>query len=148
MPATPAYGNYDRQMADTQSKYTSDSTANAYGRFVSQQRGNRNLGDSYRNYRRQTPGMRAGLAQRGVAGPGVGGGVMNQAMDRYVGDFARDYGRQQQDLTAQLQNYDVNQSNLDQWRDTSMAGIQADKQRAIAADAQQLEAIRAIVGNL
>lgn len=144
----PSYGGYNRQKADTQYKYSKDSTTNAYGRFISQQRGNRQLGDAYRGYSRQMPKQQAGLAQRGVAGPGVGGGVMNQAMDRYVGDFARNYGRQQQDNTMELQQYDMNQANLDQWRNQSLAGIEADKQRSIAMDAQQLEYLRNLVGGL
>jgi hypothetical protein len=142
----PDYGGYDRQKADTQYKYSSDSTTNAYGRFLSQQRGERNLGDKYRAYGRNMPKQQAGLAQRGIAGPGVGGGAMQQSMGRFVGDFARDYGRTQQDNTEQLQNFDMNQANLDQWRESSMAGIEADKQRAIALDAQQLEYLRQLVG--
>ena len=144
----PNYGGYDRQKADTQYKYSQDSTTNAYGRFLGQQRGNRGLSDSYRNYQRQTPKFRAGLAQRGVAGPGVGGGVQRQAMDRYVGDFARDYGRQQQDYTQEMQQFDLSQANLDSWRDQSMAAIEAEKQREIAQSAQQLEYLRQIVGGL
>ena len=144
----PNYGGYDRQKADTQYKYSQDSTTNAYGRFLGQQRGNRGLSDSYRNYQRQTPKFRAGLAQRGVAGPGVGGGVQRQAMDRYVGDFARDYGRQQQDYTQEMQQFDLSQANLDNWRDQSMAAIEAEKQREIAQSAQQLEYLRQIVGGL
>ncbi len=144
----PDYGGYDRQKADTQYKYSTDSTNNAYGRFLGQQRGNRGLSDSYRGYQRGTPKFQSGMAQRGVAGPGVGGGVQNQATDRYVGDFARSYGRQQQDLTQQMQQFDMTQANLDAWRDQSMAGIEADKQRAIANDAQQLELLRQMIGGL
>ena len=144
----PDYGGYDRQKADTQYKYSQDSTTNAYGRFLSQQRGNRGLSDSYRGYQRQTPKFRSGMAQRGIAGPGVGGGVQRQAMDRYVGDFARDYGRQQQDLTQNMQQYDLSQANLDNWRNQSMAAIEADKQREIAQSAEQLEYLRQIVGGL
>jgi len=144
----PDYGGYDRQKADTQYKYSQDSVSNAYGRFLGQQRGNRNLSDSYRNYQRGTPKFRSGLAQRGVAGPGVGGGLQQQAMDRYVGDFARDYGRQQQDLTQQNQQFDLSQANLDNWRSQSMAAIEADKQRSIANDAAQMEYLRQLVGGL
>jgi hypothetical protein len=144
----PDYGGYARQSADVQSQYNSQSSANAYGRFVGQQRGNRSLGDTYRNYKRQTPKFQSGLAQRGVAGPGIGGGVMNQAMGRYVGDFARQYGRQQQDFTAEMQQYDINQANLNDWRERSLAGIKADTARAIARDAEQLDLLQQIYGGL
>lgn len=145
----PSYGGYDRQKADTQYKYSQDSTTNAYGRFISQQRGQRQLGDMYRNYQRQTPQFRAGMANRGLGAGGMtSGGAMRQAMGRYVGDFARDYGRAGQDLTQSLQQYDLSQANLDAWRDQSLAAIEAQKQRDIANEAAQLEYLKQIVGGL
>lgn len=148
MYQAPAYGDYERQKADTQYKYSNDSIANAYGRFISQQRGERNLGDLYRGYQREFPGYTSSFGRRGLAGGGVQSGVMRNSMNNYIGDFARNYGRTQQDLTQQLQGYDLNQSNLDAWREQALAGIEADKQRAIANDAGALEYLRAIVGGL
>ena len=144
----PAYGDYTRQKADTQYKYGQDSISNAYGRFISQQRGERGLGDSYRGYQRQFPQQTAQFGRRGLSGSGVNSGVMQNSMNNFVGDFARDYGRQQQDLTMGLQGFDLSQSNLDAWRDQQMAAIEAQKQRAIADDASQLTYIRQMVGGL
>ena len=148
MYQAPAYGDYERQKADTQYKYSNDAVTNAYGRFISQQRGERGLGDSFRGYQRQFPRQTASFGQRGLSGSGVNSGVMRSSMNNFIGDFARNYGRQQQDLTQELQGYDMNQSNLDAWREQAMAGIEADKQRAIANDAGALEYLRAIVGGL
>ena len=148
MYTPPAYGDYERQKADTQYKYSNDAVTNAYGRFISQQRGERGLGDSFRGYQRSFPGQTSSFGRRGLSGSGVQSGVMANSMNNFIGDFARNYGRQQQDLTQQLQGYDLNQSNMDAWREQALAGIEADKQRAIANDAGALEYLRAIVGGL
>lgn len=148
MYTPPAYGDYERQKADAQYKYSKDAVANAYGRFISQQRGERGLGDMYRGYQRSFPQQTSGFGRRGLSGSGVDSGVMRNSMNNYIGDFARNYGRQQQDLTQQLQQFDLNQSNMDAWREQALAGIEAEKQRAIANDAGALEYLRAIVGGL
>lgn len=144
----PDYGGYERQKADVNYKYSNDSITNAYSRFISQQRGERGLGDNYRNFQRSFPRYTAQFGRRGLAGPGVESGVMRNSMNNYLGDFARDQGRMQQDLTQGLQSFDLNQVNLDAWRQQSLQGIEADKQRAIANDAAQLDYLRQIVGGL
>jgi hypothetical protein len=144
----PAYGNYERQKADVNYKYGTEATSNAYGRFISQQRGQRGLGDSYRGYQRQFPQQTAQFGRRGLSGSGVSSGVMRNSMNNFVGDFARNYGRQQQDLTQNLQQFDLGQVNLDAWRQQQMQAIEAQKQRDIANDASQLEYLRSIVGGL
>ena len=144
----PDYGGYERQKADVNYKYGRDATTNAYGRFISQQRGERGLGDSYRGYQRQFPRQTAQFGQRGLSGSGVSSGVMQNSMNNFIGDFARDYGRQQQDLTQNLQQFDLGQVDLNAWRQQQMQAIEADKQRAIANDAAQLEYLRSIVGGL
>lgn len=145
---TPNYGGYARQKADTQYKYSQEAATNAYGRFLSQQRGTRNLGDMSRNYQRQFPKQTAGYARRGIAGPGVKSGLMQQSMNNYVGDYNRQYGRAQQDLSSELQGFDLSQANLDSWRQRSLADIEAEKQRAIANDAAQIDYLRQTLGGL
>jgi hypothetical protein len=145
---TPAYGNYERQRADVNYKYGTESTTNAYGRFISQQRGERGLNDSYRGYQRQFPQQTSQFGRRGLSGNGVSSGVMQNSMNNFVGDFGRNFGRQQQDLTQELQQYDFGQVNLDAWRQQQMQGIEAQKQRDIANDAAQLDYLRQIVGGL
>lgn len=145
----PNYGGYARSKADTQYKYSNDSINNAYGRFISQQRGERNLGDMYRGYERATPSFKSGLASRGLGAGGMtSGGAQRQAMDRFVGDFSRDYGRAQQDLTQTLQQFDLNQANLDSWREQQIAAIEAQKQTDIAKEAAQLQWLKQMVGGL
>lgn len=144
----PSYGNYERQKADTQYRYSTDAANNAYGRFLSQQRGQRNLGDMSRNYKRSFPGYTSQWGRRGLSGGGTSSGVMTNSMNNYIGDYNRQYARAQQDLAGELQQYDLNQANLDDWRQRQLAAIEQDKQQAIANDAAQLEYLRQLVGGL
>lgn len=148
MQTTPNYGGYERQKGSVDQQHGSQSATNAYGRFISQQRGSRQLGDMKRGFQRQTPIFKSQFGQRGLAGPNASSGVMRQSMQNYLGDYGRDFGRAQQDVTQQLQGYDMNQDNLNSWRQQQMADIEAQKATAIAQDAAQLEWLRSMVGGL
>ena len=141
-------GAYERQKRDIEYDYGQQATTNAYGRFLSQQRGERSLGDTSRMFGRAYPSYKAQFGQRGLGGPGIRSGVQQQAMSNYAGDYLRDYGRQQQDLTQQLQQFDLNQQNLDAFKQQSLADLEAQKAEQIANDANALEYLRQLVGGL
>ena len=144
----PDYGGYARQRRDVDSQYGQQATTNAYGRFLGQQRGQRNLGDMQQSFGRQYTPYKARFAQRGLAGPGVNSGSMQESMNRFVGDYARDYGRTQQDLTQQGQQYDLQQAQLDQWRQEALRGIEESKANEIAWAAQNVQQLRDMLGGL
>lgn len=141
-------GSYERQKRDVEYDYGTQSATNAYGRFLSQQRGERGLGDMSRQFGNSYAPYKAQFGQRGLAGNGIQSGVQQQAMSNYVGDYARNYGYAQQDMTQQLQQYDQNQNNFDAFRQQSLADIEAQKAQSIANDAQALEYLRQLVGGL
>lgn len=141
-------GGYERQKRNVEYDYGTQAATNAYGRFLSQQRGERSLGDLSRTYGRSYAPYKAQFGQRGLAGPGIQSGVQQQSMSNYVGDYLRNYGNQQQDITQQLQGFDLNQQNLDAFRQQSLADIEAQKAQSIANDAQALEYLRQLVGGL
>jgi len=147
MPIADVAG-YNTQQADTQYRYNTDKATNAYGRFLSQQRGERSLGDMTTNFNRQLPNYRASFAQRGIAGPGVNSGIMRRSMANYLGDYARDYSRQQQDTTQEAQNYDLQSAQLDAYLNNSMAALEQSKQNDIANAALAIEALRPYLGSL
>lgn len=145
---TPDYGGHERSTGAIDYKYSSDAATNAYGRFLSQQRGSRTLGDMTRGFQRAYPGQKAQFGARGLAGGGIRSGTMQNAMRNFVGDFSRQYGRQQQDNTQELQGYDMNQYNLDAWRQQSLADLEAQKANEVSNAARNLQYIRQIVGGL
>jgi hypothetical protein len=141
-------GAYERQKRDVEYDYGNQAATNAYGRFLSQQRGERGLGDMTRTFQQGYAPYKSQFGARGLAGGGVQSGVQQQAMSNYAGDYMRNYGYGAQDLTQQLQQYDLNQTNLDAFRQQSLADIEANKAQAIANDAQAIEYLRQLVGGL
>src|SRR5262245_27781562 len=91
-------GAYERRKRDIEYDYGQQQTQNAYGRFLSQQRGERNLGDMRMNFGRSYAPFKAQYGQRGLGGAGISSGVQRQGMANFTGDYLRDYGRATQDL--------------------------------------------------
>jgi hypothetical protein len=139
-------GAYQRSADALNYKFNTDSANNAYGRFLSQQRGSRDLGDLTKNFNRSLPNAYASFGQRGLSGGGVRSGTMNKSMSNYLGDYADNYMRNQQDLTQNLQGFDLNQANLSSGLQYGLADLETQKQNAIARAAQGLEALRPYFG--
>jgi len=139
---------YDQQANDLNYRYNTDRSMNAYGRFLSQQRGQRGLTDLTTQLGRGLPGFKANFGQRGLAGAGIRSGVQTRAMGNYLGDYARDYGRAAQDMTQEAQNYDLQQAQLDAYLNSSLSTLQQQKQQDIANAALAIEALRPYLGGL
>lgn len=144
----PDSGAYEQQASDLGYRYNTDKTTNAYGRFLSQQRGERGLGGMQRTFSRSLPNYKAGFSQRGLAGPGIRSGSMNRAMGNYLGDYARDYGQAQQDVQQEAQNYDLQGAQLDAYYNNSLAALEQQKQNEIANAALAIEALRPYLGGI
>lgn len=142
------YGGYERAKGDINYKYTQDAANNAYGRFISQQRGQRQLGDMSRSFGRAYPRQTASFGSRGLSGGGINSGTMQNSMRNFVGDFGRDYLRTQQDLTQTLQGYDMNQQNLDEWKRKALADVESDKANDIVTAATNLQFLQEMLGRL
>lgn len=141
-------GKYESQRRGVENRYAIDSSQNAYGRFLSQQRGNRNLADTTRNFKQNYAPYASQFGARGLSTGGVQSGVRQRAMGNYVGDYYRNYGRQQQDLANEMQQFDMNQSLMDMWRAEELAAIDQQRTFDIASAAQNLEALREWLGGI
>jgi len=69
-------------------------------------------------------------------------------MTNYLGDYAQQYGRAQQDITQEQQQFDLNDQRLGAFRQQSLADIETEKAQQIANDAQALEYLRQLVGGI
>lgn len=141
-------GAYEAARRGIEQKYTTDAATNAYGRFLSQQRGQRGLSDMTDTFKRQYAPYRSSFAARGLSGGNVTSGVTQNAMRNYVGDYYREFGRGQQDLAQNLQQYDLGQAQLDSWRQDELSNLQLRQAQEIASAAQNLEALRAYLGGI
>ena len=144
----PDYGGYTRQIADVDYDYGQQSTQNAYGRFLGQQRFERNVGDASRQFGREYTPYKAQFGQRGLSGGGVNSGSMRESMNRFVGDYGRNVNRAYQDQTLTNQNYDLQQAMLDQWKGTALQDIETKKANDIAWTAQNITSLRDQLGGL
>lgn len=141
-------GVYEGQRRGVENQYTQQSAQNAYGRFLGLQRGQRGLDDMTRGFKQGYAGQASQYGQRGLATSGVQSGVRQQGIANYVGDYARNYGRGQQDLANSLQGYDLNQSTLDGWRQEALSNIDLQRYRDIASAATNLQALRDWLGGI
>lgn len=141
-------GYYESQRRNVNSQYAAQMAANTYGRFVSKQRGQRGLDDMTRGFKQGFGGYSAQFGQRGMSAPGVQSGVMQKAMGSYVGDYNRQFQRGQQDLTEELRQFDLQRTQLGAQRQGALADINTQKAREIAFAAQNIEALRQILGGL
>lgn len=141
-------GAYEASRRNVENRYTNDSATNAYGRFLSQQRGQRGLNDMTRSFKQNYAPMASQYGARGMAGGGLTSGVHQRAMANYVGDYYRDFGRGQQDLANTVQQYDLDQSMRDAWRQEELTNIELERYRNIASAAQNLQALRDWLGGI
>jgi hypothetical protein len=138
-------GYYESQRRGIDDQYAAQMASNTFARTLAQTRGNRDLSMMTQGYKRQTPSFLSGFGQRGFGG-GVSGGVMQRSMQNYINDFSQSYSGAQNDLTAQLRQYDLTGTQLGAQRASSMAELELQKARDIAYAAQNIEALRQSYG--
>jgi len=121
--------------------YANNTAANAFSKTLSQKRGNRQLGSFQRNFQRQLPKFTAGFGQRGLSGPNRSG-VMQRAMNQYLGDYTRDLGYMKDDLNDELRQFDFNDARFAAERDAALASLEAQKAAIIAQTAQAVNGLK------
>lgn len=141
-------GGYERARRGVENQYTTDAATNAYGRFISQQRGQRSLSDLDRTMRRSYAPVTASWGARGLSGGGINSGAMQQSMANFLGDYYRDRGRTTQDITQSLQQYDLMGSQLQAARENALMDIELQKARDIAGTADALTQLQQYLGGL
>ena len=140
--------NYEGQKRNLDYDYGTGAAQNAYGRFISQQRGNRQLGDMTRGYERGMPKLQASFGARGLGGGGISSGVQQGALNRYVGDYQRGFGRQQQDMAQEQQGFDISDQMRNQWYTGALGDMELQRQNDISTAAMNIDALRNYLGGL
>jgi hypothetical protein len=141
-------GYYESARRGINDQYAAQMAANTYSRQLAQTRGNRTLSEMQLGFQRSVPSFSASFGQRGFGGGGVRSGVMQRSMSNYLGDYQREYGNAQNDLTEQLRQFDLNAAQYGSARTSSLADLQLQKQREIAFAAQNVAALREVFGGL
>ena len=137
---------YERQRRTTEDQYVANQATNEYSRFLSQQRGQRQIGDYARQFSRSWPRFTAGWGQRGMAGGGVQSGAYQRAMQNYVGDYGRQRSQYMQDYADEQRGFDLAAARYQTERDRTLADIEAAKQMEIARAAVNIRELQPIIG--
>lgn len=137
---------YESGRRDVNKQHGAQSAANEFGRFTSQQRFSRQLGDYKRDFGRGQSAFMGNQASRGMTGGGIQSGGFQQALSRRAGDYAQNLGRMNLDASQDNQKYSMNQANLDQWRTDSLADIENAKTNEIAMTALNIQALKPLFG--
>lgn len=135
-------GVYEAARRSANQEFEQKTAANSYGRFVAQQRGNRQLGDMERSWGRQYPKFGAKWGARGHTGGGVNSGFYKRAMQDFVGDYGRARNRAQEGLDHTLHGFDMKQTQYQNDHQAALADIQMREQTDIALLAQAIQAVR------
>lgn len=133
---------YQKQKDARKAQYGAATARNAYSRFLGQTRGTRNLADMQKAQEKQTPAFVSSFRQRGIAGPGVRSGIFTKGLQDYANQQFTNMSRAQQDLSNELYGYDLTERQTAADYGSSIADIEAEKNREIAQVAATLNSYK------
>ena len=109
--------NYDFATAagkrrNATSQYGASAASSAYSRFLSQQRGTRQVKDMTEAQNKYVPQMANSYSQRRLAGPGINSGIYRQALTDYATKQNQLFGEQQAAYNAEQSQFDTTDAGL------------------------------------
>jgi hypothetical protein len=125
------------------SNYAAQGAMNAYQRFLSQQRGQRDLSRMNEEYDRQSPRVVSSFGRRGLVGPGVKSGAFRKAMSEFARNRMRSVSEAQQDMDQGLALSQLEERQLREGYQSDLLDMESVKSRQIEQDALELLRMRA-----
>lgn len=134
---------FEARRRQLQGNYAASGAMNAYQRFLSQQRGQRDLLNMNEQYEKQTPKLVSSFGRRGLVGPGVKTGAFKQAMSEFARNRMRATAEAQQDLDQNAALSQLEERQLREQYLNDLSDLEFAKARQIEADALELLRLRA-----
>jgi hypothetical protein len=134
---------YEAQRRALTQKYGADSAMQAYSRFLTQQRGQRQQQSLSDQYRKAFPQLTSSYGRRGLASPRTQSGIVTSGLSELAKKQLADYGDLQQGLQQEGMQYDLQSAMREADLYGGLTDLEAQKARQIAEDAQILLARRA-----
>jgi len=134
---------YEAQRRALTQKYGADSAMQAYSRFLTQQRGQRQQQSLSDQYRKAFPQLTSSYGRRGLASPRTQSGIVTGGLSELAKKQLADYGDLQQGLQQEGMQYDLQSAMREADLYGGLTDLEAQKARQIAEDAQILLARRA-----
>lgn len=123
-------------------QYASTGSANAYGNFVSQQRGQRDLAKMAKGYEKAAPQIVSGFGRSGMLTPTVRSGAFAKAMREFAKDRISNTAEAQQNLSQEQNMFELGQRQLQSNYNVGLQDLEAEKARQIEQDALELMRLR------
>ena len=134
---------YEAQRRALTQKYGAESAMQAYSRFLTQQRGQRQQQNLGEQYRKAFPQLVTSYGRRGLATPRTNSGIVRSGLSELAKKQLSDYGDLQQGLQQEMGQYDLQSAMREADLYSGLTDLEAQKARQIAEDAQILLARRA-----
>jgi hypothetical protein len=128
-------------------QFTAASSRNAYAKFLSKQRGDRNLTMMQGSFRKQMPKVTSGLLQRGLGGPSVRSGIADQTLNDASIDYQNTYNDAADALNQEQAGFDTNLANYTDAYNNAINDNESEKARVIRESAYSLNAFRPFLGS-
>ena len=134
---------YEARRRGYMNDYAATGAMNAYTQFLSQQRGQRDLADMYKQYDKAAPQVVAGYGRRGLNSANVKSGTFGQGLQDFASDRVKNTAQAQQALGQQSAGYDLSNRQLGDRYQSGLADLESEKAQQIQDDAQELMRVRA-----
>lgn len=134
---------YEAQRRALTQKYGAESAMQAYSRFLTQQRGQRQQQNLGEQYRKAFPQLVTSYGRRGLATPRTNSGIVRGGLSELAKKQLGDYGDLQQGLQQEMGQYDLQSAMREADLYSGLTDLETQKARQIAEDAQILLARRA-----
>ena len=134
---------YEYQRRALTQKYGADSAMQAYSRFLTQQRGQRQQQSLSEQYRKAFPQLTSSYGRRGLSTPRTSSGIVRSGLSELAKKQLADYGDLQQGLQQEMGQYDLQSAMREADLYSGFTDLETQKARQIAEDAQILLARRA-----
>jgi len=133
---------FEQRRRGLQRNYSADSAMNAYQRFLSQRRGERNYADMTQQYQEQAPRFVSSYSRRNLLAPNVRSGVFGQALQRFDSERAKQLARAREATQEADYGYELQGRSATSAYQDALLEMELDKYRQIQNDAMQLMALR------
>lgn len=129
---------FEARRRGLQQNFAAQSAMNEYARFLSQQRGSRQLGEFQRGVTKAIPTFGRTYGKRGLYGQGVKSGLFNRALGEFGSETARQQAQLEQDIAQQQRQYELQGAGYQAQYEGALADLEGEKARLIGETATGL----------
>lgn len=141
------FSPYEAKRRTAFDQLSAGTSRNAYAKFLSKQRGDRNLEMMKSSYEKQLPTYVSGLLQRGLGGPNVRSGIADRTLNDAAVGFQNTYNDATDALNQDQAGFDTTQAGYTDAYNNTINDIESEKAKAIRESAYSLNAFRPFLGS-